>query len=245
MDVLGQFGLDHGITYRMLGDVGSVNLDRLGLVDRDIEAHQAEFGVPTGERHRGVAYPAVFLLDEQGVVRQKRIQRNYRLRETGATLLEAALGRGVLGADPVGLESPSVAGPVQVGLRLDHPYYRPFQINRAHVDVQIAPGFHVYSEPVPPGFHAFSVEVEPPEWAVGTPELPPATRTLQLEGLQETFVCHEAGFTAVVPFAVLQRAGSGAMTVAFTIRYQACDDRECFPPVAQRIAFDLEEQGLD
>ena len=242
---MSRFGLEHGITYRMLGDVGSANLDRLGLVDRDIEAHQAEFGIPASERHRGVAYPAVFLLDEQGVVRQKRIQRNYRLRETGATLLEAALGRGVLGVEPVGLEAPSVAGPVQVGLRLDHPYYRPFQINRAHIEVRIAPGFHVYAEPVPAGFQAFSVEVDPPEWAAGTPQMPAPTRTLQLQGLQETFVCHEAEFTAVVPFAVLQRAGSGAMTVAFTIRYQACDDRECFPPVAQRFSFNLEEQALD
>ena len=229
----------------MLADVGSVNLDRLGLVDRDIEAHQAEFGIPAGERHRGVAYPAVFLLDEQGVVRQKRTQRNYRLRETGASLLEAALGRGVLGVEPIGLESPSQAGPVRLGLRLDHPYYRPYQINRAHIEVQIAPGFHVYAEPVPTGFHSFSVEVEPPEWAAGTPELPPATRTLELEGLRETFICHEAGFTAVVPFAVLKRAGSGAAKVAFTIRYQACDDRECFPPVAQKIVVDLEEQVLD
>jgi len=75
--------------------------------------------------------------------------------------------------------------------------------------------------------------------------MPSPTWTLQLSGLQETFLCHEDLFTAVVPFAVLERAGSGATKVAFTIRYQACDDRECFPPLAQKIAVGLEEQLLD
>ncbi|HUZ89829.1 MAG TPA: protein-disulfide reductase DsbD domain-containing protein [Candidatus Acidoferrales bacterium] len=244
LEVLREFAASHHITFRMLGDVGSRNLERLGLVDHEIAAHQAEFGIALTDRHLGVAYPSVFLLDPDGLVTQKRIQRNYRLRETGATLVEAALGRRELGVER-SASTPTSGPPVQIDVGLDHPYYRPFQINRMHFDVRIAPGFHIYTEPIPPGYQSFSIDLEPAEWAVSAPQLPSDTKVLRLEGLSDEFVVFQTGFAATVPFAVLMRSGSGDADVTATVRYQACNDSECFPPVVKKFSVHLPEETLN
>ncbi|MGH7876251.1 MAG: protein-disulfide reductase DsbD domain-containing protein [Candidatus Dormibacteraceae bacterium] len=140
---------------------------------------------------------------------------------------------------------PASGRPVQIELRLDHPYYRPFQINRMHFDVRIAPGFHIYTEPIPPGYQAFSIDLEPSEWAASAPQLPSDTEIIRLEGLSEEFVVFHSGFVATLPFAVLMRSGSGEADVTATVRYQACNDSECFPPEVETFTVHLPEATLD
>jgi hypothetical protein len=44
------------------------------------------------DRHRGLPYPGLLLLDAQGRVMQKRFQQSYRERETGAGILAQGFG---------------------------------------------------------------------------------------------------------------------------------------------------------
>ena len=69
-------------------------------------------------------YPGEFLLDERGVVTQKRFQKNYRERETSQTILEQGFG---MEASSHGPEARSEAGGVAVRAFLDAEQYRIYQ----------------------------------------------------------------------------------------------------------------------
>lgn len=71
----------------MLADEGSRVITELGLLDRDLAEHHARFGVPTQDHQYGVAYPAIFVLDESGRLVDKRIRENYRAREGPSSCL--------------------------------------------------------------------------------------------------------------------------------------------------------------
>ena len=91
VETLSAFAERNGIEYPLLADAGSKAIRRLGMLNEDLDAHHAAMGGTVRDDQRGVCYPGVFLLDEQGVVKDRRFQRNYRVRESGLSLLEQAL----------------------------------------------------------------------------------------------------------------------------------------------------------
>ena len=99
------------------------------------------FGVQTKDNQLGVAYPAVFVLDETGRVVDKRIQENYRAREGVLALLEAALD---IGLAPGGPQRSTGAGPVTVTIATDSPEYVRWQESRLHVTFDVEFRWHVY-----------------------------------------------------------------------------------------------------
>ena len=77
MDVLARFAAAHGVTFPLLSDEGSKVIRELGMLDEQVYEHHAAFGVTDrDDRFWGVPYPGEFLLDERGVVTQKRFQKN-------------------------------------------------------------------------------------------------------------------------------------------------------------------------
>jgi peroxiredoxin len=93
VDVLARFAAAHGVNFPLLSDEGSKVIRELGMLDEQVYEHQAAFGVTNREeRFWGVPYPGEFLLDERGVVTEKRFQKNYRVRETSQTILEQGFG---------------------------------------------------------------------------------------------------------------------------------------------------------
>ena len=134
VDVLATFTAKQHITYTLLSDEGSTVIRALGLLNERVFEHHAAYGVPKRDQHWGVPYPGVFLLDEQGYVRQKRFQQSYRERETGVALLEQGFGL------PSTVHGPPVhaqAQGVQVTARLDSPTYRAFQRLWLRLDISI------------------------------------------------------------------------------------------------------------
>lgn len=61
--------------YLFLSDPGHRVIDRYGLRNEDDP--------------RGIPHPTVFLVDREGVVRWKFIEKNYRVRATNEMILEA------------------------------------------------------------------------------------------------------------------------------------------------------------
>jgi hypothetical protein len=226
-ETLRAFADAHGIAYPLLSDLGSVVIERLGLLDHDLEAHHAHFGMPTADHQRGVAYPVTFLLDEEGRVVQKRIQDNYRAREGGLVLLEKALlirppGKGT------GVE---VAQPrLRLKLSTDGGGYARYQLTRLHVELEVEDGWHIYSAPVPAGYTALEIEVEAEDGVeVGPPEFP-QPHDFTVEGLDERFMVHQGSVDVVVPVAFNVGRDRGPVPVRVSVSYQACSASTCLPP---------------
>ena len=147
--ILSAFAETHGIGYSLLSDEGSRVMRRLGLINERVQEDHAVYGIAPSARHVNLPYPGVFVLDEAGRITHKRFHESYRERDSGAGLIAETLGildgRG-------GVEALADRDTVGVRAWLDSPTYCAFQRLHLTVEVTVAPGFHIYGEPVPRGY---------------------------------------------------------------------------------------------
>ncbi len=239
VSVLAGFAEKHGITYPLLGDEGSVVIRRLRMLNEQVFEQHAAFGIPRRDVAWGVAYPGAFILDTDGIVREKRFLQSYRERETGAALLEQAFGVESAAHGP----EQRASGPgLVVRAYLDAPAYRLSQRRWLTVELQIAGGLHVYGRPIPEGYVPLDVTVAPIEGiAMGGVEAP-APRPFQMEGLDEQFVVYEGRVVLRLPLTFQRRVESETLTVS--VRCQACSASDCLLPVTLDLALPIVAENL-
>lgn len=79
-ETLTRFVEKYSIPYTMLSDPDSIVIRRYGIFNDELEV---------GSKYHGVPYPGVFLADEDGVIRAKFAEENYRDRPLLDDMLEA------------------------------------------------------------------------------------------------------------------------------------------------------------
>jgi peroxiredoxin len=232
---LGEFAQRNGIQYPLLADEGSQVIRALGMLDEDLDAHHAEFGGQVRDEQRGVCYPGVFVLNEQGVVTERRFQRNYRVREAGGTLLAAVLGDEPNDAAGSGADDGS---PVRVTAHLDSPTYWRYQRLDVIVDIALAPEAHVFAPGSHPDYIPVTIEVTAEKAVVGEPQLP-ASVPFKLEGLDDDLRVYDGSVRIAVPLELVMERGEtmDEQTIGVRVRYQACVQTTCYPPT--EAAFEL------
>ena len=238
---LAAFAEGHGITYPLLGDEGSRAIRELGVLDEDLEAHHAAFGVATRPVQQGVAYPMTFELDERGRVTRKIVEENYRIRFGGRSLAGALLGAPF---EPTAAVATAPEGQAVVSARawLDAPSYFAFQRLGLHVECEIAAGWHVYGPRVPAGYTGLSIDItsEPEGVRLGA-IVWPATQPFRVAGLEEDFAVYDGTVHITAPAEFRVPRNSGVVRLAITIRFQACDPTECLPPSAIALSLEVPE----
>jgi peroxiredoxin len=231
VDVLARFAGAHGVTFPLLSDEGSKVIRELGMLDEQVYEHHAAFGVTRrDDRFWGVPYPGEFLIDERGVVTQKRFQKNYRERETSQTILEQGFG---MEASSHGPEARGESGGVAVRAFLDAAQYRIYQRLRLNVEVVVPSGWHVYSLPIPEGYVPLSVSVTPIEGLeLGEPVLP-TPHPFRVERLEEQFFVYDGKISVAVPAVFTKNVGD--QTLHIEVRFQACSTNQCQRPNGVRL----------
>ena len=81
VEVLARSAPKHGLTFTLLSDEGSKTIDAFGI--RNQEAKGKGMGVP---------HPAIFVLDQKGIIRAKLMHEGYKTRPTSADIIAAAKG---------------------------------------------------------------------------------------------------------------------------------------------------------
>ena len=240
VETLAVFAQKNGIEYSLLADEGSAAIRRVGMLDEHLDQHHAEMGGTVRDDQRGVAYPGVFLLDEQGVVIERRFQRNYRVRESGLSLLEHALGLRPEG----GPRTEKATERVRVSARLDSPTYWRYQRLWVTVEVDIPPGCHVYASQSPADYVPLSVELSAEGAEVGQP-LWPEPHRLDVEGLNEELQVYDGPVRVEVPFELIIQRGEplGDREVTVNVRWQACDATTCWPPEQASLRLPIHERA--
>ncbi len=235
VDVLRGFADRYGITYPLLSDQGSHVMRTLGLLNEHVYEQHAAYGIPQQDRHWGVPYPGVLLLDTHGRVIQKRFQQSYRERETGVGLLEQGFGlHSTLQRPEVVVQT---AGGVTVHAALDTDRYRFFQRLWLTVELTITPGLHVYGRPIPEGYIPLVIEVVPiAGMVVGQPTWP-APHRYHIAGLPEEFWVYEGTVQVSLPVTLTEEGGD--QTLQVTVDYQACSETDCFVPCTTRLEIPL------
>lgn len=241
VEILRAFAEKHGISFPLLSDHGSHVIRQLGLLNERVQEDHAHYGIASNPRHVGLPYPGVFVLDERGVVTQKRFHESYRVRDTGIGLVDQTLGRLEAADAGKAIHEDEV---VRVRAWLDSPTYAFFQRLHANVEVSVAPGFHVYGHPAPAGFRPLAVEVAPIDGVeIGTASWP-APHLFKMDGLDEQFWVHEGKARSALPLTFSGPPGAGDHVIHVTVSYQACSDSACLAPASISLSLPVNEVAL-
>ena len=228
--MLARFAREHGITFPLLSDRGSVVIRRYGLLNPAFAPDSRAYGVP---------YPGTFVLDAGGRVVSRHFEAAYQERSTVASILSRAgrPGQGpVVAAQSAQLSMQGMAsdGVVAPGNRLTLTF-----------DVTPARGMHVYA----PGAHDYQVirvQFTPQPWLTVHPMDYPPPEIYHFVPLDERVETYQRPFTlrqdvtiAATPEAQKMLAGRTSIAIGGRLEYQACDDRVCYAPASVPFTFPL------
>ena len=239
--ILAEFAGKHGITFPLLSDEGSRAMRRLGLINEGVLEDHAFYGIKPNPRHADLPYPGVYVLDQAGVISHKRFHESYRERDTGAGLLGRVLD---IAAPVSGAEARIDREAVHVRGRLDSTTYAWFQKLNLLVDVEVAPGFHVYGDRAPTGSLALSARVEPIDGLEIGAMVWPAPSQHVIDGLDEKFAVHEGNIRGAGSLTFTGAPGAGDHVVRVTVEFQACSDSLCLPPSSVTLELPIQEAAL-
>ena len=247
--VLREFASRKGISFPLLADHGSNVIRAFGVANRryakgallDINTEQIT-DLPGDVPVYGVAYPSVFVIDGTGKLLWRYVSETDELRLTGATILARSIGvivdqsRHSLQNGRIQINT--VASNTQAGLG-----------NRLLVGLEfkMPPGFHFYGPAVGRGYHGLEWRMNAsPCWYQSEPEYPkPQLRHFAFEDRELPVYAGDVRVTReVVLKPVLSAAeaslfrlfqttcldSSSRVKVSGVVKFQACDERQCYPP---------------
>ena len=241
-EVLAEFSKNYGIEYPLLSDIDSKVIRAYGILNEQVR--------PGDSLLYGIPYPGTYVVDEDGIVLEKFFHDSYKKRESGHSLLDAALGRVLLGdaepmasggGDGIRVLAAFHGGPIKQGAQ-----------RSVVVRFELPEGLHVYGEPVPEGMVPTTVSVTGPEGlTIQSPEYPP-TQQLWLESLGVELPVWSGTLDIRVPVFALSSLASECRpldreseTLEVEVRYQACNERECLLPRTETFHLDVPVQAID
>jgi hypothetical protein len=229
--VLARFAREHGITFPLLSDRGSVVIRQYGLLNPSYPPDSRAYGVP---------YPGTFVLDATGRIVSRHFEAAYQERNTVASILARAgsPGRGPLVAAQsahLAVRATASDGVVAPGHRITITF-----------DITPARGLHVYA----PGKHDYQVirfQLAPESWLTTHPMVYAPSEIYHFAPLDERVETYQRPFTlrqdvTIAATAEARKALADRTAIAITGRldYQACDDRVCYAPASLPFTFPLD-----
>ncbi|MDA0301787.1 MAG: protein-disulfide reductase DsbD family protein [Chloroflexi bacterium] len=112
-----------------------------------------------------------------------------------------------------------------------------------YVRIDLDPGLHIYRAPVPEGFIPTEVTVRGPEGLVVDEAVYPDAHPFRVAGIPHEFQVMDGHVEIEVPLMwTLPDNTPDATTqvpLDITVRYQACDDQQCFIPRTVEMRLDV------
>ena len=229
--MLARFAREHGITFPLLSDRGSVVIRQYGLLNPSYPPDSRAYGVP---------YPGTFVLDAGGRIVSRHFEAAYQERSTVASILARAgsAGQGPLVAAEsahLAVQATASDGVVAPGNRITLTF-----------DITPARGMHVYA----PGTHGYQVvrfRLTPEAWLTAQPMVYAPSELYHFVPLDERVETYQRPFrlwqdvtVLATPEAQKTLAGRTSITIGGRLEYQACDDRVCYAPASLPIEFPID-----
>jgi hypothetical protein len=229
-DALAAFATEFEIGYPLLSDPQSDVIRGFGILNTLIG--------PDEHPWYGIPFPGVYVTDASGTITAKFFESHLALRPGIDQLIRAAQAETV----DAGPAATPVAE-VEVSVAIDDAPTPPGILRELRVHLRVPPGQHLYGEPTPSGLIPTSIQIDPVDQLLTLPPRLPATHPHTLRESGEVLQVYEGDVEIRVPFtlvAPLVADGSaGALPVSGTVRWQSCDDRECFLPASADFAFEI------
>jgi peroxiredoxin len=233
--VLKTFAAARGIAFPLLSDAGSATIRAYDLLNAGATGEMA-----------GIPHPGTFVLDRDGVVVSRSFEEKYQERATAGSLLgldaqAPAAAKPTAETAHLTIRTSSSDGQVAPGSRLS-----------LFIDVVPKPKMHVYA-PEQKEYIPIRLTLEPADTFRAHPPKFPRAEQYFFAPLKETQLVFSKPFrivqdvTVALTPAMRERArGSGAsLTIAGTLRYQACDDAICYVPKEIPVSWTIGLRGLE
>ncbi len=231
-DALADYAAAHEATFTLLSDPDSEVIESFGILNTLIP--------PDDHPWYGIPFPGAYVIDADGVVIAKFFEHNFAVRPGPEQMLAAALGEEfevVPSAEPVEQVSAEVT--------IDGDYL-PMGVTRHVVATfRVPDGQHLYGPPVPEGLVAASIELDDIEGVLSYEPSAPPTSELTLSGSGDTLLVYEGDVVLRLPITqnarAMQKDDDGRhVMISGRVRWQACNDVECFLPETQPFSFRVE-----
>jgi hypothetical protein len=235
--VLKNFAERKGIHYPMLSDPDSKIIRAFGILNE---------AAPKGTPAYGIPHPGTYIVDENGIVKAKYFEDDFRDRYTASNILWRQFGA----SGPV----QAVAETPQLRMELiaSDPVVRPGARIALELQIELKPGMHVYAPGVEGGYIPVDWWIEKSKgWQLHDMTWP-LSKKLYLAPIHETVPVYENNFRLRRDLTIGQQAdiaplldAERKLTVEGAFSYQACDAKECFPPRTIPLQFRVKVAPLD
>jgi len=227
-----------GVEFTLLSDVDSEVIRRYDVLNTIVQADDVPF--------YGIPFPGFFLINEDGTIVDKLFNRHLANRDGVEAILDSFTGRIAPGEnEPIAASSEDDGIRITAFLRGGGGVLRIGPRRRLVVRFEIPEGLHIYGEPVPTGMVATTITIDGPDGFRHEPAEAPATRAFELPGVDDALQVWEGTVEFVFPvwaaskLARALRDGATSIEVDVTVRYQACDDAQCFIPRTRSLRLDV------
>lgn len=222
--ILRRFAEKFGITYPLLADTDSEVIRAFGIFNENI---------PEGHDWYGIPYPGTYMVGRDGRVFARSFFSDHAERESVSDMLQESyrvvdMARG---------EMQTIAtSQLTARAYFSSPTLRPAQRTILTVEIELAEGMHIYGRPLPEGYIPVEVSVQDGEVLALMAVEYPAAAALRFEVIGETLPAYAESLVLKAHCLGKARERQDAR-IQVQLRYQACDERECYLP--QTLGFEL------
>ena len=217
VDILRRFSDKYSIAYPLLSDAESRVIRDYGLLNEDIEPEHEWYGIPR---------PGAYLVAADGTVADKSFYESHQVRASAEDMLYRGFGVEYTDERTAALATPHLKACASfVGGSV-----RRQQVVRLAVRLDIGAGLHVYGSPLPEGYISLEITVRPhPALEIGAAQYP-ENSPFRFEALDETVPAYSGRVEVGFECRGVGDDRDEALEIDVELRYQACDDEQCFMP---------------
>jgi hypothetical protein len=223
------------ITYLLLSDPDSKIIRTFGILNET---------VPVNSRGYGIPYPGTYVVDTSGKMVAKFFEDDFKERTPAMEVLERV--GGTLGSTHSTVEAKYLRFSSSASTNVVHPSQRV----ALFLDIELMPKMHVYA----PGVQGYIAI----EWKMsGTagkfyPVRYPAPENLRLKVIKETVPVYRGHVRLAQDVSIGTEAQlkpllneRGEVVLEGSLRYQACDNHECYMPESVPLRWTFKFEPLD
>jgi hypothetical protein len=220
-EVLHRFADAQHLGYPCLSDQGSAVIKAFGILNTNVPANHPFYGIP---------FPTNYLVGPDGVIRAKYFLPDYQTRVAASEILLDRFG--TPGANAVSIAEDDLR--VMIALTADRTVSgRELGIA---ADFSLAPGWHVYGQPLPSNYTPTAIEFDGDLVASQTLEFPIAEK-VEFANLGETLPVYHGNFRAKGKILVRSGLKPGDYLLKGKLKFQECSEDICKIP--QSVAFEI------
>jgi hypothetical protein len=233
--VLKNFADRKHITYLLLSDPDSKIIREFGILNETVPANSMAYGIP---------YPGTYVVDTSGKVVAKFFEDDFKERTPTLEMLDRF--GATLGSTPATVQAKHLQLSSSASTNVVHPNQRV----ALYLDIDLMPKMHVYA----PGVQGYiAIDWKMTETAAKfDPVRYPAPENLRLEVIKETVPVYRGHVRLAQDIVIGPEAQvkprlneQGEMVLEGSLRYQACDDHECYLPETVPLKWTFKFEPLD